>query len=238
MQQQIKQEWDDVAKGSKSDPFRKQGKFFLDDNIFEIMDNVEDKSVLDLGSGNGDFAYMLSKEGAKVRGFDISDKMVELAKSKYPNIDFEKIDLEKGGFSMNEKFDYVVMELVMMFVKDADSIIKTVANSLNENGEAIVAIIHPFYIMSSLSEGLTTRVSFEGFNDYFVEQALKMKSEEVDFTYFSRSVSWYVNTFIKNGLQIIEMLEPKLGNAGVQVSSKFNLDLEMPYLLIFRLKLK
>jgi SAM-dependent methyltransferase len=202
------------------------------------MDRVEDKSVLDLGSGNGDFAYMLSKEGAKVRGFDISDKMVELAKSKYPNIDFEKIDLEKGGFSMNEKFDYVVMELVMMFVKDADSIIKTVANSLNENGEAIVAIIHPFYIMSSLSEGLTTGVSFEGFNDYFVEQALKMKSEEVDFTYFSRSVSWYVNTFIKNGLQIIEMLEPKLGNAGVQVSSKFNLDLEMPYLLIFRLKLK
>ncbi|HEX9804521.1 MAG TPA: class I SAM-dependent methyltransferase, partial [Candidatus Dojkabacteria bacterium] len=156
MQQQIKQEWDDVAKGSKSDPFRKQGKFFLDDNIFEIMDRVEDKSVLDLGSGNGDFAYMLSKEGAQVRGFDISDKMVELAKSKYPNIDFEKIDLEKGGFSMNEKFDYVVMELVMMFVKDADSIIKTVANSLNENGEAIVAIIHPFYIMSSLSEGLTT----------------------------------------------------------------------------------
>ena len=50
--------------------------------------------VVDLGCGSGIFTYLLSRRGYDAAGLDISPKLLELARRKYPNLQFHEGDVE------------------------------------------------------------------------------------------------------------------------------------------------
>ncbi len=65
--------------------------------------------VLEVGSGTGDLLNALKpKHGV---GIDISYKMIEIARVKYPYLTWQVDDAE--SLSVTEKFDYVVMTDVL-----------------------------------------------------------------------------------------------------------------------------
>ena len=47
----------------------------------ELLGNIKGKKILDFGCGTGIYAKILTKKNAKVKGFDISPKMLEIANS-------------------------------------------------------------------------------------------------------------------------------------------------------------
>jgi len=58
--------------------------------------------VLDIGSGSGrDMAY-LQEEGINVIGIDISDGLIKEAKSRFNNLNIQKIDFRKTSFKASE----------------------------------------------------------------------------------------------------------------------------------------
>ena len=60
--------------------------------LFQLIGDVKDKTILDLGCGAGGSAKKLIKLGAKkVLGIDISTKMIEVAQKENdsPNIDYQ-----------------------------------------------------------------------------------------------------------------------------------------------------
>lgn len=65
-------------------------------------------SILDVGCGFGDFYDFLKQKGLNVQytGYDISSKLVEIARQKHPEATFEVRDILEE--ESNEKFDYVV----------------------------------------------------------------------------------------------------------------------------------
>jgi len=68
---------------------------------------LNDKEILDLGCGYADLYNWLIEKGWKGRysGFDIVPKHVEVAKSRFPELEIKEIDiLEK---TIENKFDYV-----------------------------------------------------------------------------------------------------------------------------------
>ena len=62
----------------------------------------EGSSVLEIGSGNGDLLNAVKP--SRGVGIDFSEKMVALARKKYPHLEFLCLDGEQ--FSLAEKFDY------------------------------------------------------------------------------------------------------------------------------------
>ena len=63
-----------------------------------------DSSVIEIGCGTGDLLAALNpKRGL---GIDISPKMIEVARKKFPHLEFETGDFE--DLQIEEKFDYVV----------------------------------------------------------------------------------------------------------------------------------
>ena len=63
-----------------------------------------DSSVIEIGCGTGDLLAALNpKRGL---GIDISPKMIEVAREKFPHLEFETGDFE--DLQIEEKFDYVV----------------------------------------------------------------------------------------------------------------------------------
>ena len=113
--------------------------------LFELIGDVKDKTILDIGCGAGGHDRNLIELGAKsVLGIDISKKMIEEAQR---NNNSDKItyqilsmnNLEK----INQKFDLVVSSLAIHYIEDYDSLCKKVYNILNDGGYFIFSHGHP-----------------------------------------------------------------------------------------------
>lgn len=79
---------------------------------FKMMLDVGDfrnSRVLDFGCGKGDFYAFLCEKGIPVfyTGVDINRKLIDLAKSKYPDQDFRVFSLEDD--ILDEDFDYIFL---------------------------------------------------------------------------------------------------------------------------------
>lgn len=66
-----------------------------------------DASVLDVGCGVGRVSHLLHEQGFNVVGVDISEPLVEKARSLFPDIDFQILDVRDLPFD-SETFDYVM----------------------------------------------------------------------------------------------------------------------------------
>jgi len=75
--------------------------------ILADIGNMNNCSVLDVGSGFGDFYAFLKQKGLNVKytGYDITSRIVDIARQKHPDATFAVKDVlqEESG-----KFDYVV----------------------------------------------------------------------------------------------------------------------------------
>lgn len=72
-----------------------------------FLEKKNENRILDAGCGDGRFIPMLSKYRDHITGVDISSKMLELAKSLYPQVEFQKMDLLSLKFD-DSTFDEVV----------------------------------------------------------------------------------------------------------------------------------
>lgn len=90
--------------------------------------NIEGGKVLDYGCGKGDFYQFLIDKGLRVEysGFDINDKLIELAKTKFPGADFRVFDIEED--KLEEDFDYIF--LCGVFNLKVQGLDETIKNTL------------------------------------------------------------------------------------------------------------
>ncbi len=72
--------------------------------LVEKAEVVKGQKVLDVGSGTGILIPFLQKAGAKVTALDVSPRMIEIIREKYPRVkavtgNFEEVSFfESGGF--------------------------------------------------------------------------------------------------------------------------------------------
>lgn len=99
------------------------------------------KDVLEVGCGTGDILNSVSPRIGV--GVDVSENMVEIAKSKHPNLSFVAGSME--GLSFEEKFDYVIMADVIEHLSDIWAVLGALKKVLKENGEVVITIINPVW---------------------------------------------------------------------------------------------
>jgi SAM-dependent methyltransferase len=76
-------------------------------------------SVLDLGCGTGDL--LASLEPARGVGVDLSPRMIEIARSRYPDLEFHCADVE--SFYIGDKFDYIILSGTLGEVDDIQQLL-------------------------------------------------------------------------------------------------------------------
>jgi putative AdoMet-dependent methyltransferase len=129
----------DIAKQT----FPYSGYQMIQDLITDDISNKKKKvKVLDLGCGTGKLYEHINPNKFSLTGIDISSKMLDIAKKKYPNQHFYHYDILKGLPSQikNQSFDYIIINYLMMHYsfKTTIDIIHFLIKRLNKQGRIIV----------------------------------------------------------------------------------------------------
>ncbi len=80
---------------------------YLFDWVKAPPDVVKGKRALVIGCGFGDNVNFLAKHGADVTGFDIAKSAVNLARKRFPELNFEEADLFHPPKAWIQSFDFV-----------------------------------------------------------------------------------------------------------------------------------
>lgn len=90
--------------------------------------SIDGKKILDFGCGKGDFYRFLKDRNIdfKYSGFDINERLIALARQKYPDTDFRVFDIDID--ILQEDFDYIF--LCGVFNLKVEGLEETIKNTL------------------------------------------------------------------------------------------------------------
>ncbi|REH56324.1 methyltransferase family protein [Tenacibaculum gallaicum] len=96
--------------------------------------NTEEKSILDIGAGTGDFLKVCEKGGWRINGVEPSEKARDFAKNKNINLveDISKID--------NKQFDVITLWHVLEHIPNLTEYVQQLKSLLKPNGFLIIAV--------------------------------------------------------------------------------------------------
>jgi len=123
--------------------------------ISTLIKPIQDKKILDLGCGPGDFSQELFSKGADVIAIDKSKKWIDLCKIKHKESKSLKFITASGSnlsFIKTKSIDVVIMNLVLPNVEspnDVKKIFSEVSRVLKKDGIFVFSDLHPMLKMSS-----------------------------------------------------------------------------------------
>ena len=210
------------------------------DGVFELADKYAPgaKTLLDIACGTGAQAKYFS-ERFNVTGIDISREMLEIAKSKVPNAEFEIADMT--DFDLGRKFDIIVnLYGSIGFASSFEhlcSSLKCVYDHLDDNG---LFILTPWSTKEEIKDGLVAKSKKEGLSGYCRMETVKriaddkvqvemhhLVAKDLDVKYHKTvstvtlfSEAEYVSALEKAGFIIKERLTPEQFRMGAFVCIK------------------
>src|SRR3989338_4625014 len=210
--------------------------------MLKMMGNVKNKKVLDWGCGSGIYIKILSKNGAKIKGFDISKEMIKIAKKDNPDIDL------RVGSGLNipfsEKFDIVFASLALHYLNNWDKSLKEISKVLRKNGYFIFSIINPIKRMTSGHEIKGKEYRVLGIKDYFKEGLTKYDwflpdGQKVVIPQYHKTYSTILKTIVRNSFEIVDYEDLKpVSQAKKMFPEKYEIFSKIPNFCILKLKKK
>jgi len=118
----------------------------LEKEFKNIIKNIKNKKVLDLGCGTGIWSIKLASTGGIVTAVDNSKQMLEIFKNKLKKLKKCRIKITNQDINklkINKKFNLIIMFLVDSHIKNLSPIFKFAREHLNEKG--IFMMASPIY---------------------------------------------------------------------------------------------
>ncbi len=229
MTQKISSAWNDNAEAwiegvrSGLDRFR---KLFHDPHFYNLLPELNNLSVLDIGCGEGIVSRKMESMGARVTGLDISEKLIAAAKASSQENDrlrYFVSSFEKMDCIPDQEFDLIVSVMALM---DSPGLMEALAECrrvLRPGGILVFSVTHPVSDRAELefennSAGIPVRAKLESYFDqtpwqdvwsFTREDGLKASKEPFKIWCHPRKVSDYLNALGKNRFFCDRMEEPQ-----------------------------
>lgn len=204
-------------------------KKLLDPLLKKRMGDLSDKTVLDVGCGEGYSSRLITNKLTKVIGIDINKKLISKASMKSPNFSFFVSNMNNLPFE-NSSINFILSCNSLMNADDETvaSAIKEFYRVLKPKGKCLISILHPLYFASHNekfdilnykdSKTITTN-TINGFNN---------------FKEYVRPLSWYFEKFSHNRFSIISFDEIFLTNFS-GISKKHKKRIGYPIFSVFEI---
>lgn len=189
--------------------------------ITKRFKDLSGKRVLDLGCGYGWYTDFFSYIGADVIGCDGSEKMIELAKKRYPDCRFECVDIEKKLSYKSDSFDLVFCNQVLMDIEKFEELFDDVFRITNKGGIFYFSIVHPAFYDCHWGKDengfRNAKIMTRYLSEYSFDNEFWGKT-----THYHRTISKYINTATEKGFRLVRLEEP-VSYDGVTKSKEFPL---------------
>ncbi len=125
-------------------------RYILDPLMLKLVGSLENKTVLELGCGNGYMAQKFINSGAsRIVLMDISTENLKYAKEKANN---HKIELVEHDATcpwpfQNEEFYTVYSNMMLNEVQNIETPINEAFRVLKKEGKFIFSILHPAFLL-------------------------------------------------------------------------------------------
>ena len=165
------------------------------------------EKVLDLGCGYGFFTDYFRSIGANAIGVDGSEKMIEIAKERYPITAFTVMDITTPLAFESNQFDIVFSNQVLMDIENIDFVFSECRRILKTGGILYYSIVHPAFYDSYWQKDENgyryAKVMDKYITPYQFTQEFWGETE-----HFHRPLSHYLNIAAKNGFSLKHTCEP------------------------------
>lgn len=121
--------------------------------FLQLLGNVENKRILDLGCGDGKFGQELFDLGCQsYLGLESSEPMVQSARKNLSATSGQVIHTKIEDWDYpSERFHIVISRLALHYVADLQETFANVHRTLKQNGRFIFSIVHPVITSSDKS---------------------------------------------------------------------------------------
>jgi SAM-dependent methyltransferase len=207
----------------------------------ELVGNAKGKKILDFGCGTGIYAKLLTKKGAKVKGFDISPEMIKIAKKENP-----KLDLRVGSgnkIPFKEKFDMVIAPLVLDYFSDWDRPFKEVSKVLKKRGYFVFSIGNPVSEMIKKIKAGNKKLRVLGIRNYFEENKFYgvwgMKKGRIQIPSYHKTYETIIKIILRNDFEIAGYKDTKPVKKARKLFPKdYKIYSKIPYFCVWKVRKK
>jgi 2-polyprenyl-3-methyl-5-hydroxy-6-metoxy-1,4-benzoquinol methylase len=211
------------------------------DALNKLLPDVKGLKILDAGCGNGYFSNWLKARGADVLGVDGAKEMIEIAKVKYPGVEFQVADLLKSVSLPQNSFDIVLANMLVMHLKNAETFFEDAKKLLKSDGKLIFSVLHPAfnYPTSKLYKSTFDKITFAKVSslayDYYSQESGRYESHlGTNLSHYHRTLEEYSSELEKAGFAISRIVEPhSLPKEFLQKNPKLEYAQRLPRFIFF-----
>lgn len=179
-----------------------------------LLPPVASARVLDLGCGMGWFCRWAAEQGAaSVDGVDLSSNMLERAREMedFGVISYRQADLDALVLTP-ASFDLAFSSLAFHYLNDIERLWREVATGLVPDGRFVFSVEHPMFTAPVSPAGGGWIQLADGRNawpieSYLVEGPRSRNWFTPGVVKQHRTMSTYINTLVRCGFEILEMIE-------------------------------
>jgi 2-polyprenyl-3-methyl-5-hydroxy-6-metoxy-1,4-benzoquinol methylase len=184
-------------------------QYLLNPAIFALLGEVQGRTILDAGCGQGYLARLLASRGAHVTGVEPSAAFfrytMEREAHERRGITYVQADLSTWN-PPHAAFDAVIANMVFMDIVDWQSALRACVAALKGGGTLIFSLTHPcFEERGAAWKGK----GFVAVANYFEE---RVEAQDVGFA-IHRPLSTYLNAVADLGCVLRKVIEPQLDAA-------------------------
>jgi ubiquinone/menaquinone biosynthesis C-methylase UbiE len=186
----------------------------------DLIGDVKNQRVLDVGCGTGRYCELLAKRGAKVVGIDPSSKMLEHARRKIiPSCRFELRfgRIEDMNFPSSH-FNVVVCALTVGHMRELEPVMREISRVIKIRGRLIMSDIHPYWPISG-----------HDYAEFFNE-----KGQEYRIPEYVHLFEEYWNLFRKFKFRAEDVKEPRIDEKLIERFPNLIKYKDMPLALILK----
>jgi ubiquinone/menaquinone biosynthesis C-methylase UbiE len=119
--------------------------------LMDLLGDLEGKTILDLGCGEGHLDRYLAGQTRSIRviGVDASENMIRIATEKSQDLadrlHFQQADASDLAGIPSKSFDVAICHMALMDIKDYRQAIREASRTLKPQGVFVFSILHPCF---------------------------------------------------------------------------------------------
>ena len=209
----------------------------LDRWILDSLGDVDGKSAIDIGCGEGRFSRLLSQLGATVTGVDLTEAFIERARSLSAGETYLLGNAETLRGIESNAYDIAVSYIVLVDLQDYRSAINAAYRVLRPGGRFVVCNIHP--MRSSHPGGWIKQGDTKLFypvDNYTEEGPREFNWFGKSFVNMHRTLSSHIGAFLDAGFTLRALHEPIPTAEELAANPTFDDEYRIPNFIIYVLE--